>query len=322
MTPMAGTPAPGAAAGDPGLAPGADGRPDRVAALLAPLPGAPRCETVVVQTTGDALTDVPVGRARWSGRLRQGGADSPSLDGRADARGALGQGPALDDAARTRAGMLSPSAPIPATRWSGRTLEELPAGATVATGSVRRRAQLAWLRPDLTFCDLRGNMATRLERARESGPEWWPWRPSSGWASRRTWRRSSIRGRLLPQVGQGALAVECRDDDDEVLELLAAVDDPVAHSAVVAERAFLAALGGGCTLPLGGLAVPVGLRRALLLDAFLASRDGRVLLRQSLTGPTSQPAQLGTELARVLLDDCGGRSLDDWSEADVTPAFP
>jgi len=119
---------------------------------------------------------------------------------------------------------------------------------------------------------------------------------------------------LLPQVGQGALAVECRQGDHAALELLAAVDDPVAHAAVRAERAFLAALGGGCTLPLGALAVPVDSEARLAVEGFLASRDGRILLRHRVTGPRSEPEALGTELSRVLLDDRGGRSLDDWAE--------
>src|SRR6202035_2063226 len=79
---------------------------------------------------------------------------------------------------------------------------------------------------------------------------------------------------MLPQVGQGALAVECRQDDDAVLELLAAVDDRTAHGALRAERAFLAALGGGCTLPLGALAVLDDDGARLTIDGFLASRDG------------------------------------------------
>ena len=125
---------------------------------------------------------------------------------------------------------------------------------------------------------------------------------------------------MLPQVGQGALAVECRQDDDEVLGLLGAVDDHGAHAALLAERAFLEALGGGCTLPLGALAVLVDGGTHLAIDGFVASRDGRILLRQSLTGPVSEPAELGRRLTRVLLDDCGGRSLDDWAEPDIPGA--
>ena len=125
----------------------------------------------------------------------------------------------------------------------------------MATGSVRRRAQLAWLRPDLTFCDLRGNMATRLERALEVGAGVLALPPSSAWTSPTRWPRCSIPARCSRRWAKGRLAVECREGDAGVLELLAAVDDRAAHVAVRAERAFLGALGGGCTLPLGALAV-------------------------------------------------------------------
>lgn len=292
----------------------------RVAALLAAVPGAPPCEPLVVQTTGDALADVPIAELGGQGAFVKE-VQLAVLDGRADAAVHSAKDlPSLTPTGLVLAGV--PERADPRDALVGCALEELPTGATVATGSVRRRAQLAWLRPDLTFCDLRGNMATRLERSREIG---------AGVLALAALARLGLTSHvaevldprtLLPQVGQGALAVECRHDDHEVLELVAAVDDLVAHRALLAERAFLGALGGGCTLPLGGLAVPVDDGAHVMLDAFLASRDGRILLRQSLTGPASEPEQLGEELARVLLDDCGGRSLEDWSELDVTPALP
>jgi hydroxymethylbilane synthase len=99
-----------------------------------------------------------------------------------------------------------------------------------------------------------------------------------------------------------------------VLALLGAIDDPAAHGAVRAERAFLAALGGGCTLPLGALAVSGESGDELVIDGFLASRDGRILVRHRVTGPATEPADLGASLARAMPDDRGGRSLDDWSD--------
>ncbi len=132
-------------------------------------------------------------------------------------------------------------------------------------------------------------MATRLQRARQVG---------AGVLALAALERLDLTAHvtevldprtLLPQVGQGALAVECRRGDDAVLELLAAVDDPVSHAAVLAERAFLAALGGGCTLPLGALAVPQDGGARLAIDGMLASRDGRILLRRQVIGPASEP---------------------------------
>jgi hydroxymethylbilane synthase len=290
----------------------------RVAELLGALPGAPPCELVVVQTTGDALADVPVSQLGGIGAFVKE-VQLAVLDGRAD----LAVHSAKDLPSTTPPGLVLACVPEradPRDALVGCPLEELETGATVATGSVRRRAQLAWLRPDLTFCDLRGNMATRLERARQVG---------AGVVALAALQRLELTaqvaetldpGTLLPQVGQGALAVECRQDDEAALELLAAVDDPAAHAALLAERAFLDALGGGCTLPLGALAVLVDGGTQLAIDGFVASRDGRILLRQSLTGPVSEPAELGRRLTSVLLDDCGGRSLDDWAEPDIAGA--
>jgi hydroxymethylbilane synthase len=290
----------------------------RVAEILAASPGAPRCEPVVVQTTGDALADVPVSQIGGIGAFVKE-VQLAVLDGRAD----LAVHSAKDLPALTPPGLVLACVPEradPRDALVGCALEELGTGATVATGSVRRRAQLAWLRPDLTFCELRGNMATRLERARQVG---------AGVLAFAALQRLGLTAHvaetldpatLLPQVGQGALAVECRQDDEDVLELLGAVDDPAAHAALLAERTFLEALGGGCTLPLGALAVVADGGANLVIDGFLASRDGRILLRRSLTGPVSEPGALGRRLTGVLLDDCGGRSLDDWSEPDIAAA--
>jgi hydroxymethylbilane synthase len=287
---------------------------NRVAELLTMSPGAPRCEPVVVQTTGDALAGVPVSQLGAQGAFVKE-VQLALLDGRAD----LAVHSAKDLPSATPPGLVLACVPEradPRDAIVGSTLEGLSTGATVATGSVRRRAQLAWLRPDLTFCDLRGNMATRLERAREVG---------AGVLALAALERLGLTaavaevfdpGTLLPQVGQGALGVECREDDHDVIGLLMAIDDHDAHAAVLAERSFLAALGGGCTLPLGALAVPTLDGEELALDGFLASRDGRILLRRRETGRLSDPVELGTRLSHVLLDECGGRSLDDWDDPD------
>jgi hydroxymethylbilane synthase len=293
---------------------------NRVAELLMALPDAPRCEPVVVQTTGDALAGVPVSQLGAQGAFVKE-VQLALLDGRAD----VAVHSAKDLPSATPPGLVLACVPEradPRDALVGSTLEGLSTGALVATGSVRRRAQLAWLRPDLTFCDLRGNMATRLERAREIG---------AGVLALAALERLGLTApvtevldprTLLPQVGQGALAVECRQDDDEVRLMLSAVDDDAAHVAVLAERAFLGSLGGGCTLPLGALAVLADGGAELVLDGFLASRDGRILLRRRLTGPRSDPRGLGARLAAVLLDDCGGRSLDDWDAPDPRELVP
>jgi len=264
-------------------------------------------ELVVVKTTGDLSPDVPVERLAGQGAFVRE-VQSALLDGRAD----LAVHSAKDLPSETPPGLVLACVPEradPRDALVGSTLAGLPTGAAVATGSVRRRAQLAWLRPDLTFTELRGNMGIRLDRARQAG---------AGVLAYAALVRLGLAGEvsevldplvMVPQVGQGALAVECRQDDDRVLEMLAAVDDVGAHRALLAERAFLGALGGGCTLPAGALARP-GSDGALTMEAMLASADGHVLLRSSSEG--EDPVSLGTGLADALLDGAGGRQLEDF----------
>ncbi|MBI2168068.1 MAG: hydroxymethylbilane synthase, partial [Actinobacteria bacterium] len=187
----------------------------------------------------------------------------------------------------------------------GSLLDDLPTGATVATGSARRRAQLAHLRPDLTFAPLRGNIETRIEKAAGFDAA-----VMSYAALLRSGRADAAAEALdpavmLPQVGQGALAVECRAGDDATLEALAGIDSPEVRSQVTAERGFLAELGGDCTLPAGALAKFEG--GSVSVEVLLASPDGRVVLRHTATG--ADPESTGRRAARELLDEHGGRML-------------
>jgi hydroxymethylbilane synthase len=122
---------------------------------------------------------------------------------------------------------------------------------------------------------------------------------------------------MVPQVGQGALALECRVDDDRVRDLLEAVDDPRVSPLVTAERAFLVELGGGCTQPVGANAEWTGESGAnagtITLTGMLASADGTVVLRHTGTG--SDPVALGQSVARFLLEDAGGGDLGEWALA-------
>ena len=131
---------------------------------------------------------------------------------------------------------------------------------------------------------------------------------------------------MIPQVGQGALAVECRADDGPTRAALAAIDDPTAGPLVTAERAYLAELGGGCTLPVGALAEwtdhrtgteadPRDAGRSLRLAGILASDDGQIVLRHRQEG--TDPDLVGRAVARYLLDEAGGGDLGVW-----TPSGP
>jgi len=187
----------------------------------------------------------------------------------------------------------------------GSTIDALPTGARVGTGAVRRRAQLASARPDLTFGELRGNIGTRLDKAVDF---------DAVVVAAVALERLDLAGRIaerlepsvmLPQVGQGAIAVECRADDDATRTLLDAISDPTAHTAVTAERAFLAELGGGCNLPCGALAHVTA--DGVEIEVLLASLDGHTVLRARASG--ADPGSVGREAAATLLDVHGGRAL-------------
>jgi hydroxymethylbilane synthase len=191
----------------------------------------------------------------------------------------------------------------------GCALDQLSPGARVGTGSVRRRAQLAAARPDLTFGPLRGNIETRLRKRAELGYD-------AVVVAFAALERLGLEaeaaevletGVMLPQVAQGALAAECRADDARTLERLRAIDDAAAHRAVDAERAFLTELGGGCDLPCGALAEIDARAGTIILDALLASLDGHIVLRTRVAG--DDPHDVGLTAARDLLDGKGGRAL-------------
>jgi hydroxymethylbilane synthase len=185
-------------------------------------------------------------------------------------------------------------------------LDVLSPAALVATGSVRRQAQLAHLRPDLRFAELRGNIATRLGKVPPGG--------AAVVAMAALARLGLIEGRavvpldvdlVLPQVGQGALGVESREGDDEVLELVSSIDDPKLHRCVEAERAFLEALAGGCDTPVGALGqwTDAASPGRIYLEAMVATGDGRILVRHSIFG--HDPVALGREMAEWMAEDAG-----------------
>jgi hydroxymethylbilane synthase len=170
----------------------------------------------------------------------------------------------------------------------GSTLDGLARGASVATGSVRRRAQLAAVRPDLQFLELRGNIHTRLGKVPQGGAI-----VMAAAALDVLGLMSEITDYLppatfVPSPGQGCVAVECRSDDDVTAELLGAIDHAPTRAAVEVERAFLAELGSGCSLPVGAHAD----ERALTV--FLAAADRARHLIETI----ELPAQHDTALAR------------------------
>ncbi len=192
----------------------------------------------------------------------------------------------------------------PADVLVGRTLAGLGPGATVATGSPRRRALLLERRPDLRVVGLRGNMATRLAAAGRDGVD-------AVVAAAAALERLGVSpasserldpGWFVPQVGQGALALEARDEDHATRETLARIDDGAAHRALLAERSFLAELGAGCAVPVGAYATSDG--DVVEVAGVMLEADGARSARASRRG--SDPVALGRDLARHLRDDLGG----------------
>ncbi len=209
----------------------------------------------------------------------------------------------------------------------GLVLGELPAGAKVGTSAPRRAAQLRALGLGLEIVPLRGNLDTRLRKV------------SAGELDAVVVARAGLAriGRLdavtealepvqmLPAPAQGALAVECRSDDTELLEALTELDDAATRASVIAERSLLSELEAGCTAPVGAIAEVVEsldddgrIVDELSLRGCAAAVDGSDVLRASVVGAPERAAELGRELARELLD-LGARELLSTPESAVNP---
>ena len=188
----------------------------------------------------------------------------------------------------------------------GLTLGELPAGARVGTGSPRRTAQLLGLGLGLDVVPIRGNVDTRIGKV-TSGELDGVVLARAGLA--RLGRLDEVTEtidplQMLPAPAQGALAIECRADDAEVVELLARLDDADTRTAVAAERALLGALEAGCTAPVGAMAEVVDGddHLEIFLRGLVAAVDGTDAVRLSATGPASQAEEVGRRLAAEMLD--------------------
>lgn len=258
----------------------------------------------MVETQGDRQADVPIWELGGRGVFVKE-VQAAVLEGRAD----FAVHSAKDLTSTPVDGLAIAAVPERADASDalvGCRLDDLAPGARVGTGSVRRRAQLAWLRPDLTFTGLRGTMETRLSKAGSFAAI-----VVAAAALDRLGRASEVTevlpcSVLVPQVGQGALAVECRVDDDDTRAALSAIEHGPSRRAVDAERAWLAEVGGGCDLPVGAHAT-VAHDGSIRLTAMIGTPDGRVVLRDTDEG--DDPVELGRRLARHLLDDAGGSSL-------------
>ena len=204
---------------------------------------------------------------------------------------------------------------VQVNKW-GLPLMELPAGARLGTSSPRRTALLKEMRSDLRTLPIRGNVGTRLDKAR--GEEY-DGVVLAAAGINRLGRESEITeylppDRFTPDVGQGTLAVEARADDADTIEMLAMIDHQPSKSALQAERAFLAALGGGCTVPVAAYARLEGDR--LDVSAMAALPDGSRVFRARVTGDATDAESAGRQAAEALLETgASGIISGEWDEA-------
>jgi hydroxymethylbilane synthase len=198
---------------------------------------------------------------------------------------------------------------------TGTLLANLKPGARVGTGSLRRQGQVRHYRPDLDIRELRGNVDTRLRKV-ESG-EYDAIVLSKAGLDRLGWSQKITEALStdisLPAVGQGAIAIESRVKDLEATEILGKLDDEETRTVIIAERALLAALQGGCQVPVGAWARME--RGELVMEAMVCSMDGVHYVRQKSMAPPSEAVDLGQRMAQLLIDGGARVILDEVNRA-------
>jgi len=178
---------------------------------------------------------------------------------------------------------------------------KIPLGATIACGSIRRRAQLLAIRPDINLVDLRGNIETRLRKLKQNGYD-------GIIMAEAALTRLNLKGihyyrfsseEMLPAVSQGAIGVQSRTTDSQLEPVLKKVNDPNTYLCVSAERAFLHRLDSGCQFPVAASAKI--LEKKIYINGLVASKDGKTILKDTLSGVASNAQQIGIALAEKLI---------------------
>ncbi len=276
-------------------------------------------DVVVIQTAGDRAPDVPLEQLEGIGFFAKE-LEAALLDGRCD----LAVHSAKDLPTEVHRDLCLAAFP-PRTdprdvliARMGRRLATLPAGARVATSSVRRSAQIRHHRPDLKTVSIRGNIDTRLAKLDRGVCDALCLAGAGllrmGWESRiAEWLSPEV---MLPAPGQGAIALEVRREDGQVGDLVGRIDHPPTRAAVEAERAFVARLGSGCRAPAAALATVEG--EVITLEGLVASADGSIVRRHRASGPVPAAEQLGFAVADDLLAHAG-LTLDHDRSMGVAP---
>ncbi len=263
-------------------------------------------EVVAIKTTGDKVTDRPLAEVGGKGLFTKE-LDSALADGRIDL---------AVHCVKDMETLLLPGMAIPAIlpredprdaliSRDGASFDELPQGAVIGTTSLRRQAQLLARRPDLKIVTFRGNVQTRLKKL-DAGEADATLLAISGLIRLDMTEVATqvfADDVLLPAVGQGALAIACRANDDTTHDLLAAFDDATARIEITAERALLETLDGSCRTPIAGLAIVDG--ETLHLRGLIAEIDGSAVWRGERRGPIGDAAALGHDLGENLRAQAG-----------------
>lgn len=259
-------------------------------------------ELTIIKTQGDKILDVPLAKVGGKGLFVKE-IEEALLDGRIDlAVHSMKDMPAEIPDGLTIGAVPQRENPLDAIicRQSD-SLASLSQNARVGTSSLRRAAQLQHMRPDIAIVPLRGNLDTRLKKLESESLDAIILAAAGllrlGWAQRIS--ACLEPDQMLPAVGQGALCIETRADDPKTVPLISALDHGATHTAVLAERAFLHRLEGGCQVPLAGHAVLEG--EKVVMQGLVAEVDGSRLLRAAAEGPIAAAETIGRRLAEDLL---------------------
>lgn len=273
-----------------------------IGSLIGEATGLPT-EIKVIKTTGDKILDVPLAKVGGKGLFTKelevellAGTVDLCVHSMKDVPTVLPDGLVL-------AGMperVDPRDAIVSPHFDD--IMSLPEGARVGTSSLRRRAQIAAMRPDLNLIDVRGNLDTRMKKAEEGEVAAVILAAAGitrmGWADR-------IAGYIPPEqmisaVGQGAIGIEIREDDAFMLDVCARISDPDTMTCVAAERTVMRMLDGGCQVPIGAFARMTDAGDLIEIDAIVASLDGSEVLKVHATGVATEPEALGERVVAAL----------------------
>ncbi|MDI6712527.1 MAG: hydroxymethylbilane synthase [Anaerosomatales bacterium] len=282
---------------------------EHIKAMVEEITGLP-VRLKVIKTTGDKILDVPLAKVGGKGLFTKelevalmAGEVDMCVHSMKDVPTELPEGlfiAAMPERVDPRDVIVS---------GKGYTLDTLPEGARVGTSSLRRVAQVRHLRPDVEIVDVRGNLDTRMRKAEEGEVDAVILAAAGitrmGWADRITHYVEPEQ--MISAVGQGAIGVEIREDDEEMRHVMERIGHPETMECVTAERVVMRRLEGGCQVPIGAYARIEG--ATMVMDAMVGSLDGSTIVRRRVEGPAEDPVGLGERMVRELLDGGAGEIL-------------